>query len=56
MDDVQGSLLGYIATTCRVSGIGKGNSMILDGCQAKLLKLARQAGEGGFTFNFADIR
>jgi len=55
MDDVQDSLLGHIARTCRVSGIGEGNSITLNGCHAKLLKLARQAGEGGFTFNFADI-
>ena len=55
MDDVQNLLLGHIATACRVSGIGEGNSVILNGCHAKLLKLARQAGEGGFTFNFAVI-
>ena len=55
MDDVQNSLPGHIATARRVSGIGEGNSIILNGCDAKLLKLARQAGEGGFTFNFANI-
>jgi len=55
MDDVQESLLGHIATACRYFGIGEGNSVILNGCHAKLLELARHAGEGGFTFNFADI-
>ena len=55
MDDIQNSPLGRIAPACRVSGIGEGNSIVLNGCHAKLLKLARQAGEGGLTFNFAVI-
>ena len=55
MDDVQNSLLLYIAIASHVSGIGEGNIITLNGCHAKLLKLARQAGEGGFTFDFANI-
>jgi len=55
MDDVQNSLVGHIVTACRVSGIGEGNSIILNGCHAKLPKLVGQAGEGGFTLMFGEI-
>jgi len=42
MDEVQSSLLLYIATASRVSGIGGGNSIILNGCHAKSLELGKR--------------